>query len=122
MATDLTVVLEDRRGTLAALGKALGDAGINIDGICGFPAGGEATAHVLVEDAAGARRALEEAGIEVRGERDVVVHEVEDRPGTIGEVAGRIAEAGANINLVYLATGTRMVIGADDLEKVRGAL
>ena len=33
---DLTVQLEDRPGTLAELGEALGNAGINIEGIAGF--------------------------------------------------------------------------------------
>jgi hypothetical protein len=31
---DLTVSLEDRPGTLADLGEALGKAGINIEGMC----------------------------------------------------------------------------------------
>jgi hypothetical protein len=122
MATDLTVVLEDRPGTLARLGKALGDSAINIEGICGFPSGGEGVLHVLVEDAAAARRALEDDGIEVREEREVVVHEVEDRPGLIGDLAWEISRAGVNIDLIYLATNTRLVIGADKLEEVRGAL
>jgi hypothetical protein len=34
--------------------------------------------------AAATRAALSEAGIEVRGERDVLVVDVEDRPGTMG--------------------------------------
>ncbi len=31
MATDLTVVLDDRAGQLAHMGEALGDAGVNIE-------------------------------------------------------------------------------------------
>ncbi|NIT57181.1 MAG: amino acid-binding protein, partial [Phycisphaerae bacterium] len=37
MAKDLTVILEDRPGTVADMGEALGKAGINIEGGCGFP-------------------------------------------------------------------------------------
>ena len=33
MATDLTVVLDDRAGQLAHMGEALGDAGVNIEAI-----------------------------------------------------------------------------------------
>jgi hypothetical protein len=40
MATDLTIILEDRPGTLVDVGEALGKAGINIDGMCGFPCQG----------------------------------------------------------------------------------
>lgn len=122
MAKDLTVILENRPGTLADFGEALGRAGINIDGICGFPCEGKGVLHVLVEDAAGARSALEEAGIEVTGEREVIVVEVEDRPGTLGNMARKFANAGVNVDLGYLASGTRLVIGADDLEKAQAAL
>jgi len=122
MARDLTVILEDRPGTLADVGEALGKAGINIDGMCGFPCEGKGVLHVLVEDAAGARRALEDAGMEVSGEREVLVFEINDRPGAFGEVARKIADAGVNVDLGYLATRTRLVIGADDLAKAQAAL
>lgn len=122
MMKDLTVILEDRPGTLADMGEALGKAGINIEGSCGFPSEGKGVGHILVEDAAAARRALEEIGIEVGNEREVLVLEIEDRPGALGEVSRRIANAGVNIDLCYLATNTRLVIGADDLDKARAAL
>jgi hypothetical protein len=122
MAKDLTVVLEDRPGTLAALGEALGRAGVNIEGICGFTAAGKGIMHLLVDDAAAARSALADAGIEVRAERDVLVLTPEDRPGALGQIARKIASTGANIDVVYLATDTRIVIGADDLEKARAAV
>lgn len=122
MAKDLTIVLEDRPGTLADMGEALGKAGINIDGLCGFPCEGRGVIHVLVEDGAGARRALEEGGLEVSGERDVLVLDVEDRPGAFGDIARKIANAGVNVDLAYLATRTRLVIGADDLGKIQATL
>ena len=122
MPKDLTVILEDRPGTLADMGQALGKAGINIDGWCGFPCEGRGVLHVLVEDAAGARPALEEGGLEVSGERDVLVLEIEDRPGAFGDITRKIANANVNVDLGYLATRTRLVIGADDLEKAQAAL
>ncbi len=122
MTKDLTVVLEDRPGTLAALGEALGQAGINIDGLCGVPCEGRGIFHVLVEDAAGARRALEEAGIEVAGEREVLIVDVEDRPGVLGDTVRKIANAGVNIEFGYLATRTRLVLAAADMEKAQAAL
>jgi hypothetical protein len=122
MTKDLTVILEDRPGTLADVGEALGKAGINIEGLCGFPCEGKGIGHILVEDAAAARRALEEIGVEIRGERQVLVLEVEDRPGALGEVSRRIANAGINIDLGYLATNNRLVLGVDDLDKARAAV
>lgn len=122
MAKDLTVLLEDRPGTLADLGEALGAAGINIDGMCGFPCEGRGVIHILVEDASEARQALEDAGLSVETEREVLLFEAEDRPGTLGEIARKLAEAGVNIELIYKSTQTKLVIGADDLEKARGVL
>jgi hypothetical protein len=123
MATDLTIHLENRPGTLADLAEALGNAGVNIEGGCGFPSEGRGLIHVLVEDAVAARAALSSAGIEVAAERDVLVLEaLEDRPGTMGALARKLANAGVNVDLFYLATNTRAVVGADDLDKARSAL
>jgi hypothetical protein len=122
MTKDLTIILEDRPGTLADMGEALGTAGINIDGMCGFPSEGKGVIHLLVEDATGARSALEGAGIEVGAEREVLVVEVDDRPGAFGDIARKIANEGVNSDLVYMATNTRLVVGTNDLEKTRSAL
>ena len=122
MAKDLTVMLEDRPGTLAEMGKALGKAGINIAGGCGFRCEGKGVIHILVEDVAAARRVLQQAGIEVGDERPVLVLDVENRPGAAGDITGRIAKAGVNIELVYAASNNRLVIGADDIEKARTAI
>ncbi len=122
MAKDLTVILEDRPGTLADMGEALGKAGINIEGCCGFPSEGKGVIHILVEDVAAARRELQQAGLEVRDERQVLILKVEDRPGVFGDVTRRLAKAGVNIDLIYLATNTRLVIGADNLNKARAAI
>ena len=119
---DLKIVLENRPGTLADMGEALGKAGINIDGGCGFPCEGKGIAHILIEDSVAARRVIEETGNKVLEEREVLVLDIEDRPGTLGQVCRRIASAGANIDLLYLAANNRIVIGVDDLDKARGAI
>ena len=122
MAKDLTVVLEDRPGTLAALGEALGKGGVNVEGICAVPAGGKATVHVLVEDSSAARQALQKAGVQVAGEQDVLVMSMEDMPGSLGAVARKLASAGVNITVLYLATRTRVVIAASDMAKAKKAV
>jgi hypothetical protein len=122
MAKDLTVVLENRPGALAEMGEALGKAGINVDGMCGFPCEGRGVIHILVEDAGAARLALEEAGLGVDAEKEILLHEAEDRPGMLGETARKLADAGVNVDLIYKATQTKLVIGADDLEKAQAAL
>lgn len=123
MATNLMVMMEDRPGALAELGNALGEAGVNLGGACALTSRGQGMIHLLIEDdPATARQALEGAGIDVAEEREVLVVDVRDSPGTLGSYAERIAEAGANIELMYVATGTRLVFGVDDTEAARGAL
>ena len=122
MAKDLTVILENRPGTLADLGEALGGAGINLDAMCGFPCEGRGVIHILVEDAGGARSALEAAGLTVESERDVLLFDAEDRPGMLGETMRKLANAGVNVDLLYKATQSMLVIGADDLEKAKANL
>ena len=121
MAKDLMFVLEDRPGKLAEVGEAFGKAGVNLEGICGDARQGKGTLHILVEDAAGAKKVLKAAGIKVV-EHEVVVLDIADKPGELGKVCRKLADAGVNINLTYLATTTRLVLGVDDLEKARAAL
>jgi hypothetical protein len=121
MAQDLSVQLEDRPGALADLGEALAAAGINIEGVFGH-GGDPAHAHILVEDGAAARSALQAAGFQPSEPKDVVVLTVEDKPGTLGMVCRKAADAGVNLTLTYLATGTRLVLGADDLGQLRAAV
>jgi len=78
--------------------------------------------HVLVEDAVKARQALESSGARVTGENQVIVLDIEDKPGSLGNVTRKIAQAGVSMNAVYLATRTRIVIGAKDIEKARTAV
>ncbi len=125
MAKDLTVTLEDRPGTLADLGEALGKAGVNIEGICGIGMEGRGITHVLVEDAAKARQALEAAGIKVEGEADAIVTDMTgdaDKPGALGKAARAVANAGVNIQAMYVATRNRGVIVTTDNAKARKAL
>jgi hypothetical protein len=125
MPTDLTVVLSDEPGQLATLGGATGMAGVNIDGMCAFTGEGRGIIHVLVADRVVDRAvsALEEAGMGVADRRQVLVIDIEDRPGSIAEVARELAEAGVNIELLYSTFGgIKLVIATDDMASARAAL
>lgn len=122
MPIDFIVLLEDRPGKFADLLEPLGKAGVNVEGICGFPSEGRGVVHFIVDDPARGRAALSGAGIEIVAEQEVLVTPMSDRPGEGAEAARRLADAGVNVNLVYLATGTRVVIGADDLNRASALL
>ena len=124
MPKDLTVVMEDRMGQLAMLSEALGKAKVNVLGGCGITSMGRGTIHLLFDDKAvdAAKRALQQAGITVQGDLDVLVHKIADQPGALGKLARKLADAGVNINLLYLATDTRAVFGVSDMAKAKAAL
>jgi hypothetical protein len=120
---DLTVIMDDQPGKLADLGEATGKAGINIAGLCAVVGDGKGFIHILVDDGASARAALEEAGISVADEREAVVVDLHDKPGAMGEIARDLAEAGVNIEVAYtIFTGVRLVILTEDVEAARQAL
>jgi hypothetical protein len=106
---------------LAEACEAIGRAKVNIEGLCCFASQGVAILYVAVEDAAAARQAVERVGLKVSEEREVVAVTVKDQPGAAGHVFRHIAEAGINLELAYLATGPRLVVGASDLQKLRTA-
>jgi hypothetical protein len=123
--TDLTVILDDRPGELARLGEVAGAAGVNIQGLAAFTGEGRGVVHVLVgeEQAARAAEVLQRAGMGIADEREVLVVDVDDRPGSLGELARELAEANVNIDLAYTTFGgVRIVIATDDLDNARTAL
>jgi hypothetical protein len=119
MASDLAVTLpEDRPGMLSRAIQAVSSAGINLEGHAEM----EGVVHVLTSDASATKRALESAGFRVLREQQVVLVEVEDRPGSAASIFRRIADAKVNIRFSYLATRNRLVIAADDLQNLMTAL
>jgi hypothetical protein len=121
MKTDLRVVVPNRHGAALALFDAIAAVGVNVDGMCGDLRRGERWGyiHVLTDDGAGARAAVEQAGFEVAAQQQVDVIEVADRPGAIADVLQPFHDAGRNISVLYIATGTRVVIGAEDMLEQR---
>lgn len=115
LATDLAVTLpEDRPGMLAKAIGAVGNAGINLQGYAEM----EGVVHVLTTDVARTRKVLGDAGFRVVTEAEVVLVPVADQPGSAARVFQRIADAKINVRFSYLATGNRLVVGADDLQAV----
>jgi hypothetical protein len=122
MAVDLVIDIENTPGALAQVGAAIRDAGVNIAAATCVGPGERAELHILVPHAEAAKHALAVSHVGVTREREVVVVDVEDRPGVLADLTRRIARAGVNLDLVYVATRNRVVFGAADLAALRGAL
>ena len=122
MAVDLVIDVENTPGALAQVATAISDAGVNISAATCIGPGDRAELHILVPHAEAVKHALAISHVAVTREREVVVVDVEDRPGVLADLARKIAAAGVNLNLIYIATRNRIVFGADDISALRAVL
>ena len=122
MAFDLVIEMDNTPGALAEVAAAISDAGVNIAAATCIGPGDRAELHILVPHAEAVKHALSISHVGVSREREVEVVEVEDRPGVLADLTRKIAKAGVNLDLVYVATRNRVVFGADDLDALRAAL
>ena len=119
---DLVIEVDNEPGALAGVAKAISDAGVNIAAATCLAATDRAELHILVPHADAVRHALAISHVAVTREREVAVVEVDDRPGILADLAGKVAAAGVNLDLVYVATRNRVVFGAADLDALKAAL
>jgi hypothetical protein len=122
MPFDLAIEIENTPGALAEVAAAISDAGVNIAAATCIGTGERAELHILVPHSEAARHLLAISHIGVTREREVVVVDVEDRPGVLADLTRRIARAGVNLDLVYVATRNRVVFGAADIAGLRSTL
>jgi hypothetical protein len=124
VTTELQIALADQPGSLATLAEALGRAGVNMDSLSGSGATGtKGSARIIVTDAAKARKAIEAAGLSVTTEREVLIVELDDKPGELAKLARKLADAHINLDAAYvLGQGhgkKEIVLGVPDVAKAR---
>lgn len=122
MAFDLEIDVDNTPGALAQIAAAISDAGVNIAAVTCVGPEARAELHILVKHAEAARHSLAISNLAVTREREVVVVDVEDRPGVLADLTRKVAKAGVNLDLVYIATRNRVVFGSPDLDALRTAL
>jgi hypothetical protein len=122
MSFDLVIEIENVPGALAEVAAAISDAGINLAAATCVGSAQTAELHILVPHAEAARHLLAISHLAVTREREVVVVDVEDRPGVLADLTRKIARAGVDLDLVYVATRNRVVFGSPDLGALRAAL
>jgi hypothetical protein len=122
MAVDLIIDIENTPGALAQAAAAISDAGVNIAAATCIGTGERAELHILVPHAEAAKHSLAISHLAVTRERQVVVVDVEDRPGVLADLTRKIARVGVDLDLVYVATRNRVVFGAPDLDALKAVL
>lgn len=90
------VDLQDKPGEVARVAEAIAQKGINIEGFSGATAGGRGAVILVTNDEEGTRRALADAGCQVR-ESELVTASLDHQPGSLAAAARKLADAGINI-------------------------
>ena len=90
------VDLQDKPGELARVTEAIAQKGINIEGFSGATAGGRGAVILVTNDEEGTRRALADAGCQVK-ESELITASLQHQPGSLAAAARKLADAGINV-------------------------
>lgn len=120
---ELTFVLGPARPA-AEIWETLGAAGITMEASATYPGLEGRNVRIVLrdEDAEAGRAALLAAKFGAIDRHEVLIADIAVRAGELGRMARRIADSGATLTTLFMATGNRVVIGADDLDEVRRVL
>ena len=102
--TQLTVYIDNRKGTLAALAAFLGRHGVNIYGLTLADTEGHGYVRLIVDDTEKARQLAEDSG-ELVAAREVLLIRVRNEPGELGRVLKTLAAHDINIEYGYSSGG-----------------
>jgi hypothetical protein len=96
----LTVLLENRPGALAGVARVLADAKINMLALLGSTSGTQGSVQLVVDNANKAKKAFDKAGMSYT-ETTLEQFELNNKPGTLADVAEKLAKKGMNIESAY---------------------
>ena len=110
--TAFLVDLENKPGSLATVAEALGKQGVNITGITGASCGDSGRAAITTADDAATRSCLQTIKASFK-EYEVTEASVANKPGALGMVARRLADAGVNIEAIMPTgmSGNEVTVG-----------
>lgn len=124
MSVDLRVNVPNRPGALVGALQVLLDAGVEVLAASADNRPGErwSYVHVLTDHAEAGRKAFEAAHIEVTGEHEVALREIEAHRGVLVELFNEYSSKGDNIEVLYMAPDGRWVIGTESMRRERRGL
>jgi hypothetical protein len=122
---DFVIQMSHRPGELASVTNALSLQGVNIRSLAAMTLGNQAVLRLIPDNAEAARDALRAGNIRFE-ERELVTVMLENRAGEITGVAGKLADAGLNLEAVYVVglAGEliELAFAVDDAKKAKKVL
>jgi hypothetical protein len=121
IAQQLAIFLENRPGMLARVCDALAAENINIYGISSSDTVDHIVIRMVVSDAQRTMRLFEERGVLVVAS-EVLLIQSTNKPGSLAEIAHKLAKAKINIEYAYCATPPKekrglLILRASDAKK-----
>ncbi len=121
---ELSIICEDRPGTMSHLAKVLASAKVNIVAMSCTPSGMQGAVRIIVDDIARAKKILDREHISY-SEHDVLYVELPNVPGALANFTGKLAEQNINVTTAYGSStkgGKKAIVifRVSDIEKAAG--
>jgi len=122
----LNVTTQDKPGMLAEVSDVIASQGINIEAICAYGMEGKAIFYIVAKDNTKAKQALTAKGWQV-DEEDVVMVDLENKPGALSELSTKLKAKNVNLKYCYRSACSStcpcvFVVKADDNNQALAAL
>lgn len=101
LGKEVAVVVSNEVGRLADISKIAADHGINIEGIAGYAVAKEARIMLVVEETTRIVEALKKAGYKDVRESEVIIVDLENKPGALKVVSAKLAAEKIDIRQLY---------------------
>ena len=120
VVTQLSVVAQNKRGALAEICTKLAEKAVNIIGLMAPEQPGRAPIRIVVNDLEGGRKIFDSMGLKY-SEEPVLNVRLSDRPGALGRITRKLADAGINIDFAYAtilkgAGHANVILGVSDIK------
>ena len=122
---DFVIRLAHRPGELAGVTNALSLQGVNIKSVAAMAFDNQALLRLIPDDVEGARSAFRAKSIRFE-ENEVITVLLENRAGELTEVVAKVADAGLNLEAVYVIGVAEdlieLAMAVDDVKKAKKVL
>lgn len=101
---EITVMTDNRLGSLATIAEALGGVGVNIEAIAAYALDSKAVFRLLTNDITTTKKTLSKIpGVEYT-EADIIVVKMSNRPGELGKITRKLANKNVNLESIYIVS------------------
>lgn len=120
VVTQLSVIVENKRGALAELCTKLAEKAVNIAGLMAPDQPGLAPIRVVVNHVDAAKKVFDQLGLKY-SEDQVIDVRVSDKPGALGKITRKLSDHGIDIRFAYAtilrgAGQANIILGVSDIE------